>query len=471
MKITFIYPSLAESGFNRNKKVILFNKIPHGFCCLSAMCKKEGFNDIDLIDLRMLSGWKEFRDKIKERKPDVAGITSMSPDYKYVANCIDIIKDADLGIKIVIGGIHPTVKTEDVLKNNKIDYVIKGEGELSFVELLRKIEKGLDCDRLIEGKRADVDELPFIDRELFDCLEMPQDFFLPPPFITILAGRGCSYSCKFCSPVGKIMHGPKIRRRSVGNVINELKMLRESYGFSSLMFWDDCFADDKQWVMEFCDAYRGNKFRQPFVCQMRADIISNNSDMMHVLRKTGLVMAFIGFESGNDRVLKFSNKHSTVRDNFEAARICKKLGIKIWAFLMFGMPTETNNEALDTLRMIRKIRPYRTSAAFFTPHPGSVFYDYCKKNDISLVSDYEDFVPSPENDRPKIKNIDYEYLRKLAIESKKLSKYTRIIIRMERLFAHRRNKDFRIKFKKALAKYPNTNKMSILRKAHLAGGL
>jgi len=469
MKITFIYPAIGNSGFSRTARPILYSQIHPGLCILAAVVKKEGFKDITLIDLRMLSGWDDFRSRIEKESPDVVCVTTMSPDFNYAKRCLEIVKEACPAARTIIGGMHPTVKTSDVLREKTADHVIIGEGETVLPQILRAIENKQAPERVIHGTLADLDRLPFMDRELFDFLEMPYDFFLPLPFVTMLAGRGCSYGCKFCSPAGKLMHGPKIRRRSVSRVIDELQSLRDVYGFRSVQFWDDCFADDKDWIMEFCASYRKNGFRQPFVCQMRADIICRNPDMMKTLKETGLAMASIGFESGSDRILKFVNKRTTVMENLEAARICKRLGIKVWAFLMFGVPTETNDEAADTLGMVRKMKPYRASPAFFTPHPGSTFYDYCKTQDLMLIDECDDFVTFPEVDKPKIKGIDYGFMRQLAVKSKKTDCVTKARIRINRLMAHGNNKKFRIAFEEEVRRYPGLNKMAVLRLARQAG--
>ena len=96
---------------------------------------------------------------------------------------------------------------------------------------------------------------------------------LPPPFVTIIAGRGCIYNCAFCKPAESLIFGKKVRRRSVANVMGELRMLRDRFHFNSFMFHDDCLIEDREWVAEFCDAYMGEGFTQPFFCQGRADII------------------------------------------------------------------------------------------------------------------------------------------------------------------------------------------------------
>jgi radical SAM superfamily enzyme YgiQ (UPF0313 family) len=469
MKITLVYPSIYISGFNAAGKDAVFDHIHPGLCYLSAACKHEGFTDIELVDLRTMHDWHHFRRKIEESHPDVVGVTMMSPDYNYAMECINIVKDISPEIKTIVGGYHPTIMTNELLQNSKVDHIVTGEGEVSLPQLLRKIASGAATERVIKGEFCDIDRLPFPDRELFNCLESPYDFFLPLPFFTVLAGRGCSYNCNFCSPAGKLVHGYRMRRRSVDNVIEELKYLDGVYGFRSLQFWDDCFTESKDWVIEFCHKYRKAGFTQNFVCQTRADIVCKNPEMMKELKRAGLAMASIGFESGNDRILKFINKGTTLKQNLAAARLCKRLGIKIWAYHMFGIPTETNKEAWDTVRMIKRIKPYRSSAAFFTPHPGSNFYNYCKKNNLSLIDDHDAFVRLPEVDRPKIKNIDYDAMRNMATISKDAAIGVKIRIRIERIFAHKRRKAFEARFKQELERKPGCNKLAVLRLAHKEG--
>lgn len=461
MKITFIYPSIADSGFKTPSKDTLIRYIHHGICYLSACVKNAGF-ETSLIDLRTLTGWDEFSAVVKSDPPRIAAVTMMSPDYSYAIKCIDIIKRADTGSKVIVGGMHPTIRPDEMAANPDIDHIVTGEGEISFVELLNSIRDGKQSPRVIEGRRADVDSLPFIDRYLFDCLEYPFDSFLPLPFFTVMAGRGCSYNCKFCAPASKMVHGKGSRRRSVTNVIEEMKLLRDRYGMKSFMFHDDCFTEDKDWVSEFCARYKEEGFKQPFICQTRSDIICKNPGMIRDLSRIGLKMALIGFESGSDRVLKFIGKAVTLKQNLEAARICKRNGIRVWALHMYGLPTETNEEAGDTVKMIKSIKPYRASAAFFTPHPGSYLYDYCRTNNLSLIDDHDDFVAVPEEDKPKIRGVDYVFLRKAAIESKALPMESRITMKLDRMFRQKKNRRFLRLFRETEKQNPGMRKLDIL---------
>lgn len=428
MKTTLVYPGIAGYGFDCLGKGMEAGWVSHGLAHISAAAKARGF-DIDLIDLRALKGWDDFRAEIRRRQPDVLGFTMMSVDYDPVMQSVEIVKEELPQSVVVVGGPHPTLALDEVAQNPKIDYIVTHEGEITFPKLLRAIQEGnRPGDRILVGEMPDLDALPFPDRELFlaewrkygytlDSPEVPFVEELPPPFLTIIAGRGCKYNCNFCQPAERRLFGRKVRRRSVPNIIAELKALRDRYHFASFMFHDDCLTEDREWVIEFCRAYKAEGFAQPFFCQSRADIIVKHPDMVRLMADAGLRGYFIGFESGSDRVLKFLRKGTTRAINLEAARICRKNGIAIWANYMLGIPTETNEEVMETISMLKEMDPDYYSPAFYTPHPGSDLFDYCMENDLSLITSHEQYRRSPTE--AKIKGKDYEFLRWALAESQR----------------------------------------------------
>lgn len=421
-----IYAGIVGKGFNSVGKGMDSGWISHGLSMLGACTRQAGFQ-VDLIDLRALEGWDHLRSELLSRKPDVAGLTMMSVDYNPVMRSIDIVKEVLPEAVTVVGGPHPTLATEEVVENPKVDYIVTHEGEITFVELLRKLQNGERCERVMKGQKPDLDSLPFGDRDLFlnewrkagytlDTPEIPMGD-LPGPFVTIIAGRGCMYNCSFCQPAERRLFEGKVRRRSVANVIEELKYLREKYRFKSLLIHDDCLTEDRSWVVEFCEAYRANGFDQPFFCQSRADIIVKHQDMVKLMRDAGLRGMLIGFESGSQRMLKFLRKGTTVEQNLEAGRICHRLGIQIWANYMLGLPTETRDEIMETVRMLKEIDPDYYSPAFYTPHPGSDLYTYCIENDLSLIKDHDSYRRNPTE--CKIKGHDYQFLMYALEESQR----------------------------------------------------
>jgi radical SAM superfamily enzyme YgiQ (UPF0313 family) len=146
--------------------------------------------------------------------------------------------------------------------------------------------------------------------------------------------------------------------------------------------------------------------------------------MVALMAEAGLRGYFIGFESGSDRVLRFIRKGTKREQNLAAGRICRKYGISIWANYMLGLPTETQEEVLETISMLKELDPDYYSPAFYTPHPGSDLYTYCVENDLSLIRDHGSYRRNP--DEAKIKGIDYEWLTWALEESQRRTLRNRV---------------------------------------------
>jgi radical SAM superfamily enzyme YgiQ (UPF0313 family) len=139
--------------------------------------------------------------------------------------------------------------------------------------------------------------------------------------------------------------------------------------------------------------------------------------MVELMAEVGCKGYFIGFESGSDRVLKFIRKGTTREINMQAARICRRHGIKIWANYMLGLPTETKEEVMDTISMLKEIDPDYYSPAFYTPHPGSDLYDYCIEHELSLITSHTQYRRNPTE--VKIRGQDHEFLTWALQESQR----------------------------------------------------
>lgn len=415
MNVLLVYPGISDVGFGSYGKGMEESWVSHGLCLLSAAAKSRG-HEVSLMDLRRLSGWKECGDRIEAAAPQVVGITMMSVDYNPGMRVAELVRERAPGARIVVGGAHPSICPGEFAEDGRVDHVFAGEGEVTFPEILGRFERGEEVPRNVRGEIPELDRIPFADRALFGGTEhpLPVDGF-PPPFLTIIAGRGCIYKCSFCQPAEQMIFGKRVRRRSVANVLEELRELRERWAFRSFMIHDDCLTEDRGWCLEFADRYRREGFTQPFACQSRADLVCRREDAVEALAGAGLKLMFVGFESGNQRVLNFLRKGTRVDQNHEAARILRRHGISIWANYMMGIPTETKEEVMDTVRMIREIAPDHHSPAFFTPHPGSELFGYCEEHGLSLIESHDSYRRNATE--AKIRGVDYEFLKWAVLES------------------------------------------------------
>jgi radical SAM superfamily enzyme YgiQ (UPF0313 family) len=225
------------------------------------------------------------------------------------------------------------------------------------------------------------------------------------------------YNCSFCKPAEDFLFGRGTRRRSVPNIIGELKELRDRYHFNSFMFHDDCLLEDQEWCQGFVAAYRAEGFRQPYFCQARADLMVRHEETVGLMAANGLKGLFIGFESGSDRVLKFLRKGTTRQINLEATRVCRKYGLAVWANYMLGLPEETREEVLETVSMLQEMDPDYYSPAFYTPHPGTDLFDYTLEHNLSLITDYDSYRRNPTE--LKIKGHDWEFMQWALAESQR----------------------------------------------------
>ena len=416
MKVCLIYCGVGVAGFcaNRPKGDREGSWIGHGIASIGASTKAAG-HEVSLIDLRQIGGADDLVEKIRNCDADVFGMSVSPVDSQHAPSIAKIIRHFHPASRIIVGGIHPTI-LPDRYDFPEIDTVVVGEGEVAFPDLVCSHELGDPLPKTVRGEKPDLNRIPWVDRELFDYQRELDCFFAPDqelPSITMLAGRGCPFQCTYCQPAENAVFGKPYRMRSPENVIAELRVLKNKYDFKSVTFWDDTFTLNKSWVMEFCDLYERESFGATIAACSRADIICRNEEMVGRLASVGCDWFVIGMESGSQRILDFLKKGTTVEQNIESARICRKYGIKVFATFMLGLPTETKAEALATAIMIDKIAPDFPSAFYFTPIEGTEIYSYCRDNDLILDSVKNRTISRTGVFQPAIKGVDYTFLDRL----------------------------------------------------------
>jgi anaerobic magnesium-protoporphyrin IX monomethyl ester cyclase len=362
--------------------------------------------DVHFLDMKRLHSDDELRAALQGYGLITFGLKSSY--YSIAMKVVDMAKAQ--GSKVMVGGYHATAAPEQLLENDKIDWVLRGESEITFPRFL---ENPCAFPRDIVGEKpADLDELPFMDRTVYrepveNCLGWWHGG-KRARMVTVMAARGCPFKCGFCQPLENNHFGKRLRRRSVDSLIAELKILKETYHPDCVMIHDDTFLIQPRWIEEFIERYP--EIGLPFWASARADGICRDPDLVRRLVNVGWELVSVGFESGSQRMLDLMKKETTVEQNLEAARIIKSTGAKIYGNYMLGLPWETREDIQATARMVDEIGAEMPSWAFFTPYPGCELGEYCIKEGLSLLDrNSYDRCPSGR----KVSHVDYDYLSKV----------------------------------------------------------
>ena len=343
------------------------------------------------------SAWEEIKERISLFKPEVVGVSVNTPKVPSALKIAEICKTINSDITVVFGGHHSTIKPDEMLLSQNVDFVVRGEGEETFCELVNHLQNCILDYRTIAGLsfRDNGQVIHNVDRKLIcslDSLPLPArdklvdlDSYTPVQLSMVMTSRGCPYKCGFCS--SQNMWGRKVRFRSVDNVLNELNELKQRFAVKNITFLDDSFTANRDRIKDLCSTLIEKKMDITWSCLTRVGIISD--DLIILMKKAGCTKLDIGIESGNQRVLDLIDKGITLKQVKEAVDILKHNKMYWSGFFMFGFPTETEEEVLDTLNFLHELKPNWANISIFTPYPGTKLYDLAKvKGMISEPVDY-----------------------------------------------------------------------------------
>lgn len=395
---------------------------PLGLMYISSYLSSHGI-DNHLIDPKGELPVDEHIDKLLREVvrfgPAFAGISCLTTDVQCVFKIAEGIKTRLPDVRIVLGGIHPTLFPEQMLENENIDFVVMGEGEEALYELIRAADNGnffsvdgiafRDNGRIVVNKRRkmieDLDEIPL---PAFDKIEM--GFYLQPNIhmvrgiplrgFYIFSSRGCPYRCRFC--VNKNIFGRTIRYRSPFRVADEIEYLYRKYRIDGFFLFDDTFAVKESHAIELCDQIAARKLPLVWGCETRVNLISE--ELVKRLKKAGCVQVDFGIESGSERLLKLLQKDITVEQIREAVRMCKKYKIRVFSNFMINLPTETEEDLNKTLSLADEINSDISIFNITCPFPGTDIQlylkdklsidDYPKMSSMVSYETYIDFIES-----------------------------------------------------------------------------
>ena len=348
---------------------------------LATILKKKGYDSKAFIEDISEPDWKMLKEA------DIIGIssiTSTAPRAFQIAK-----RFRSMGIPIIMGGPHSTFLPEESLKY--ADYVVRGEGEETIVELIEHLEskrplndiRGLsytEGDAFIHNPDRpliqDLDSAPIPDLNIVHNWQKRT-------VIPIATSRGCPFGCKFCSVIQ--MFGRKYRFKSIDRVIEEIREVASRK--AHIFFIDDNFAANKERTKTLLKRMIAEDIHIEWSAQVRTDV-ARDAELIDLMGKTGCFTVFVGFESINPKTLSLYNKHQKVDDIVECIKTFKKASIGIHGMFVLGGDTDDIETIRSTQKFAKRLGIDSVQFLMLTPLPGTPVFDDLMKQGRLIHTDW-----------------------------------------------------------------------------------
>ena len=338
-------------------------------------------HEVRILDLRVEA--EDLKEVIASFRPEVVGVTALTTEVYAALEVLRQSKELVPGVTTVAGGLHASLVPLDFQKEY-VDVIVIGEGELTFCELVGRLESNGPLDS-VEGivyksrsgdfhstgprkEKVKLDTLPLPRRDLTAQLRDRYFFLFRRPCAALEASRGCPYRCSFCS-VWKF-HNGKCRYMSPERVLRELKTVSEQH----TIFVDDNFLQDAKRAERLYELIKASGIKKSYGIQGRADSIARNPHLIEKWKEIGLAGVLVGFETQKEARLERLSKGSLIRENEEAIQILHANGVRIWG--AFIVEPDFDAQDFKHLRdyMNKKKITFR-QITILTPLPGTDLYE------------------------------------------------------------------------------------------------
>jgi radical SAM superfamily enzyme YgiQ (UPF0313 family) len=386
MRVLLIQPPYCPNSFVQKSAIseplaleILASTIPH--------------HDVKILDMHVDK--VRLCDEIERFRPNVIGAGCVTAGYY---ECLKVLKEAkalNKEILTVVGGHHASVIPQDFHKDF-INFIVIGEGEKTFPELINSLELKKDISAVMgiaipkegsllftkERPLIDISEMPIPRREL--TLKYRYRYFRGTwrPIANVIGSRGCSFRCTFCCQW--ILNKGKYRVRSPEILVDELARIEESF----IGFVDDNSWEDFEWVEQLYLKIKEAKIKKNYQIYARSDLITRKPYLIEKWCEIGLKAVLIGFESFKDEYLNKINKKNTVNKNNQAAQILKANNVGIIGYFMVD-PSYTEEDFNKLIEYVHYLDIDQPIFSILTPFLGTKLYEEVK--DQLITDNYEYF--------------------------------------------------------------------------------
>ena len=364
---------------------------------------RESGHEIALFDAMLSEGVAEYEQKLAASRAQL--VILYEDNYNFLTKmCLASMRDAccqmigaakRAGARVIVAGSDATDAPEAYLRAGA-DIALRGEGLDTLATLVTRLDADIAAGtdvltrdlsgivRLHEGKLVRPDEAHssgfFVQPELpaWDLVDIGRyramwmkahGYFS----LNMAASRGCPFRCSWCA---KPIWGNQYAQRSAESVAAEFTYLKQRFSPDHIWFADDIFGFRPAWVTRFAQAIRGANSRTPFTIQTRADLMSEA--MAQALQEAGCAEAWIGAESGSQRILDAMNKGTTVDEIKLARGRLKACGIRVGFFIQLGYLDEQLSDIIATRELLESARPDDVGVSVSYPLPGTKFFEQVK---------------------------------------------------------------------------------------------
>ncbi|HYN44751.1 MAG TPA: cobalamin-dependent protein [Candidatus Limnocylindrales bacterium] len=401
-------------------------------------CTAEGyFDEINYAQDKIRYGLTDesIKTKITEFSPDLVGVSCLfSNKSADLHNVCRIVKEVNKNVVIVVGGVHPTVLPERTLKDKNIDFVILGEGEYTFRDIINTLNEDGDLSKIDgigyrKNKKITIipktkfidnlDELPLPARHLlpmdiYSKAASPHSGFKRSPFTTMISSRGCPQRCTFC----ELHHlwGRKYRMRSSQKVLDEIEFLVKEYGIKEIHFEDDNLTANKKRALEIFNGIIERKLDITWSDPSGLSVFYLDDEILEKIKESGGYSISLAIESGDEYVLHhLMRKPVKLNDVKTIVNKARKIGLYVRGFFIIGSPEETKEQINNTVDFAKNLGLDWAHFFIFTPHYGTEMREICEKNNYikKEAMDFEKWFFEPVIVTPEF---NPEYLTKIKEE-------------------------------------------------------
>jgi len=332
--------------------------------------------------------------KEEMERADLVGISTITPTAPAAYDLIRWIK-RNRDIPVVLGGPHVSFLADEALAHGA-DFVIRGEGEESLVELIEVLREGGDLS-VVKGlsymENGVARHNP--DRDRVDDLNT-----LPWPDLTLIEGfgkarttpvmtsRGCPFDCKFCTVT--TMFGRRYRFRETEDIINELRVLTERNPKTVIFFYDDNFTASPKRTKELLTRMKEEGITPRWTAQARVDVV-DDPELMQLMKDTNCLFLYLGLESINPDTLQAYRKSQTVEDIVRAVEVIHDYGIRVHGMFVLGSDEDDRSTIRQTVTFAKKTGIDTVQFMVLTPIPGSETYNELRRDNRIFIEDWSKF--------------------------------------------------------------------------------